>query len=67
MKSKTPWLAVELYRHFGYFALGATSCLVFTESAKYSVGRLRPHFLTVCAPIYTEELCKVMGVQNEKK
>ena len=55
---KVPWIAIELYRHFGYFLLGCISCLLFTEIAKYSIGRLRPHFLTVCNPEYTEELCR---------
>ena len=48
--SKTPWIAVELYRHFGYFSLGALTCLLFTELSKYSIGRLRPHYLTLCMP-----------------
>ena len=52
-----PWIAVELYRHFGYFTLGALGCLLFTEIAKYTVGRLRPHFLTLCQPNLTPELC----------
>jgi len=58
LRSRTPWIAVELYRHFGYYALGAVSCLLFTEIAKYTIGRLRPHFLTICAPEYSDELCK---------
>jgi len=52
-----PWIAVEIYRHFGYFALGALGCLLFTEIAKYTIGRLRPHFLTLCQPVLTSELC----------
>jgi phosphatidate phosphatase len=56
--SKTPWIAFELYRHFGYFTLGALTCLLFTEMAKYTIGRLRPHFLTICQPDLTEALCK---------
>lgn len=55
--SNTPWIAFELYRHFGYFTLGALTCLLFTEMSKYSIGRLRPHFLTVCQPKMTPELC----------
>ena len=55
--SNTPWIAVELYRHFGYFSLGALTCLLFTEMSKYSIGRLRPHFLTLCMPNMTKELC----------
>jgi len=57
-RSRTPWIAVELYRHFGYFTLGAVSCLLFTEIAKFTIGRLRPHFLTLCKPEYSDELCK---------
>ena len=53
-----PWIAVEIYRHFGYFALGACGCLLFTEIAKYTIGRLRPHFLTLCQPNLGPELCE---------
>jgi len=55
--NRTPWIAVELYRHFGYFTLGALTCLLFTELSKYSIGRLRPHYLTLCMPNMTKELC----------
>ena len=56
--NKTPWIAVELYRHFGYFALGALTTLLFTELAKYQIGRLRPHYLSLCNPELTDDLCK---------
>ena len=56
--NKTPWIAVELYRHFGYFALGALTTLLFTELAKYQIGRLRPHYLSLCNPDLTDDLCK---------
>jgi len=55
--NRTPWIAVELYRHFGYFTLGAITTLLFTELSKYTIGRLRPHFLTLCKPKLTSELC----------
>eukprot|EP00092_Neocalanus_flemingeri_P008740 GFUD01009413.1.p1 GENE.GFUD01009413.1~~GFUD01009413.1.p1 ORF type:complete len:369 (-),score=54.02 GFUD01009413.1:923-2029(-) len=55
--NRTPWIAVELYRHFGYFTLGALITLLFTELSKYTIGRLRPHFLTLCRPKLTSELC----------
>jgi len=61
----TPWIVVELYRHLGFFALGALSCLLFTELAKYTVGRLRPHYLTICDPDLTDELC--LGEHEYKK
>ena len=56
--NSTPWIAVELYRYFGFFALGAASTVLFGELAKYTIGRLRPHFLTVCGPQLTPQLCK---------
>jgi hypothetical protein len=37
------------------------SCLLFTELAKYTIGRLRPHFLVVCNPELTDALCKENG------
>jgi len=56
--SRAPWIAVELYRYFGYFTLGALTTLLFTELSKYTIGRLRPHFLTLCKPKLTPELCQ---------
>ena len=56
--NRTPWIIVELYRHFGFFTLGALTTLLFTELAKYTIGRLRPHYLTVCGPKLTDDLCK---------
>ena len=55
--SRIPWFLVELYRHFGYFTLGALTTLLFTELAKYTIGRLRPHYLSLCGPRLTPELC----------
>jgi len=56
--SPFPLIIVELYRQFGYFILGALTTLLFTEMAKYTIGRLRPHFLTLCQPDYgKEKLC----------
>ena len=31
---------------------GVLCCILLTDVAKYSVGRLRPHFLTLCDPDY---------------
>lgn len=47
---KIPWLAFHLYRILGYAFLGNVACVVATEVSKYTVGRLRPHFLTICDP-----------------
>ena len=32
--------------------LGAICCVLLTDIAKYTVGKLRPHFLTLCNPDY---------------
>ena len=36
--------------------MGALCCILLTDSIKYSVGKLRPHFLTVCNPDY-DNIC----------
>ena len=33
--------------------LGAMCCVLLTDIAKYTVGKLRPHFLTLCNPDYS--------------
>ena len=35
---------------------GLLCCILLTDVAKYSVGRLRPHFLTLCNPDY-DNIC----------
>ena len=52
---------IIFYRHFGYFSLGALTTLLFTELAKYQIGRLRPHYLSLCNPDLTDDLCKDNG------
>ncbi len=51
-KSMHPYV-IALYKTIGPFLFGAAVSQVSTDITKYSVGRLRPHFLTVCAPDYT--------------
>ena len=53
-----PWVFIELYRILGYFTLGALFTLLTTEMAKFKVGRLRPYFLTICAPDLSDVKCK---------
>jgi phosphatidate phosphatase len=43
-------MVVRLYIFVGYFALGACFNTLLTNIAKYSIGRLRPHFMDVCRP-----------------
>ena len=46
------------------YSIGAISVLLITEIGKQTVGRLRPHFLTVCKPDYEKLKCfeKINGV-----
>ena len=43
-----PWFVADFYRIFGHFAQGGLITLIITETAKISIGRLRPHFLDLC-------------------
>jgi hypothetical protein len=37
----------NLYKYVGFFIFGSACCQLTTEIAKYSIGRLRPHFISV--------------------
>lgn len=39
-----------VYKAVGTFLFGAAMSQSLTDIAKYSIGRLRPHFLDVCKP-----------------
>ncbi|XP_048762388.1 phospholipid phosphatase 1-like isoform X2 [Ostrea edulis] len=41
---------ISVYRTLGSFLYGAGITQLLTDIAKYSIGRLRPHFYTVCKP-----------------
>ena len=56
-----PWLAIELYRNLGYCVLGAATTFVLTDMSKFTVGRLRPHFLSLCRPNLTKQMCEENG------
>ncbi|XP_020313300.1 phospholipid phosphatase 1 isoform X1 [Oncorhynchus kisutch] len=40
----------SVYKAIGTFVFGAAMSQSLTDIAKYSIGRLRPHFLDVCKP-----------------
>ncbi|XP_075166536.1 wunen isoform X2 [Haematobia irritans] len=44
------WL-LQCYKKIGVFGFGAAACQLTVDIAKYSIGRLRPHFFDVCDPI----------------
>lgn len=41
----------------GWFLFGVAMTLTLTEIGKYSIGRMRPHFLSVCKPDFTKLSC----------
>ncbi|XP_017263257.1 phospholipid phosphatase 1 isoform X2 [Kryptolebias marmoratus] len=52
LKSKSGFgsYVAYLYKAVGTFVFGAAMSQSLTDIAKYSIGRLRPHFLDVCKP-----------------
>ncbi|XP_064476569.1 putative phosphatidate phosphatase isoform X2 [Ornithodoros turicata] len=46
-----------LYQVFGSFFFGACVSQLITDIAKYSIGRLRPHFFDLCKPSNLDLLC----------
>nr|XP_031829820.1 putative phosphatidate phosphatase isoform X2 [Nomia melanderi] len=38
------------YQKIGIFGFGAATTVLITDVAKYTIGRLRPHFMTLCVP-----------------
>ncbi|KAM4527783.1 phospholipid phosphatase 1 isoform 2-T2 [Odontesthes bonariensis] len=50
-----------VYKAVGTFLFGATMSQSLTDIAKYSIGRLRPHFLDVCKPDWDQINCSTGG------
>ncbi|KAM9541313.1 phospholipid phosphatase 1-like [Salvelinus alpinus] len=53
IKSKSSFsnmYVARVYKAIGTFVFGAAMSQSLTDIAKYSIGRLRPHFLDVCKP-----------------
>ncbi|MBN3321761.1 PLPP3 phosphatase, partial [Atractosteus spatula] len=46
-----------LYKQVGVFIFGCAVSQSFTDIAKVSVGRMRPHFLAVCEPDFSRINC----------
>ncbi|KAH0952140.1 hypothetical protein HN011_011207, partial [Eciton burchellii] len=44
-----PWLW-NAYEKVGVFGFGTICTVLFTDIAKYTIGRLRPHFMKICVP-----------------
>jgi len=47
---KIPLWAINCYKSIGVFLFGVASSQLITDIGKYSIGRLRPHFVDICSP-----------------
>ncbi|XP_028832343.1 phospholipid phosphatase 3-like isoform X2 [Denticeps clupeoides] len=55
---RNPYISA-IYKQVGVFTFGCAVSQSFTDLAKVSVGRLRPHFLDVCRPDFTTINCSL--------
>ncbi|KAG1930272.1 phospholipid phosphatase 1 [Pimephales promelas] len=55
---------VCVYKAVGSFVFGAALSQSLTDIAKYTIGRLRPHFLTVCKPHWSLIDCTSGYIEN---
>lgn len=53
-----------IYKAVGTFLFGAAASQSLTDIAKYSIGRLRPHFLDVCDPDWSKINCSNGYIEN---
>ncbi|KFO23850.1 Lipid phosphate phosphohydrolase 3 [Fukomys damarensis] len=60
---QNPYVAA-LYKQVGCFLFGCAISQSFTDIAKVSIGRLRPHFLSVCDPDISQINCSQGYIQN---
>ncbi|XP_077306783.1 phospholipid phosphatase 3 isoform X2 [Lithobates pipiens] len=60
---QNPYVAA-LYKQVGCFIFGCAISQSFTDIAKVSIGRLRPHFLAVCNPDITKINCSLGYIQD---
>ncbi|XP_029473852.1 phospholipid phosphatase 3 [Rhinatrema bivittatum] len=60
---RNPYVSA-LYKQIGCFAFGCAISQSFTDIAKVSVGRLRPHFMAVCNPDFSNINCSVGYVED---
>ncbi|XP_060047021.1 phospholipid phosphatase 1 isoform X2 [Erinaceus europaeus] len=54
----------SIYKAVGTFLFGAATSQSLTDIAKYSIGRLRPHFLEVCDPDWSQINCSLGYIEN---
>lgn len=56
MNYELPDWMIECYKKIGIYAFGAVLSQLTTDIAKYSIGRLRPHFIAVSAYLHVHGL-----------
>ncbi|MEE6495067.1 hypothetical protein FKM82_001941 [Ascaphus truei] len=60
---QNPYVAA-LYKQVGCFIFGCAISQSFTDIAKVSIGRLRPHFLAVCKLDFASINCSLGYIEN---
>ncbi|ESO10396.1 hypothetical protein HELRODRAFT_186273 [Helobdella robusta] len=60
-----PFYLVRVYQYFGIFVFGIIVQQTIVNIGKYSIGRLRPHFLSLCNPDYSQLNCTVPGLISD--
>jgi phosphatidate phosphatase len=63
-KKEAKHYLVYIFHALSLFVLGISITLCLTEIGKKWVGRLRPHFLSVCAPNYASINCVSPGANG---
>ncbi|KAM4707521.1 phospholipid phosphatase 1 isoform 2-T2 [Discoglossus pictus] len=53
-----------IYKAIGTFIFGAAASQSLTDIAKYTIGRLRPHFIDVCKPDWTKINCSMGYIED---
>ncbi|XP_053557257.1 phospholipid phosphatase 1 isoform X3 [Bombina bombina] len=53
-----------IYKAIGTFIFGAAVSQSLTDIAKYTIGRLRPHFIDVCKPNWSQINCSLGYIEN---
>lgn len=56
-ETRIPFVIYQYYKVIGVFTFGAVFQQTVVSIAKYSIGRLRPHFFSVCRPDYGRFNC----------
>ncbi|XP_060927128.1 phospholipid phosphatase 1 isoform X2 [Limanda limanda] len=66
IKSKSSFgnYLASVYKAIGTFLFGAAMSQSLTDIAKYSIGRLRPHFLDICRPDWNKINCSGGYIEN---